>query len=104
MLWVVVVLLGGAAVALFRTAAVEKARWEDHRRQVALMRRWEQSRAGGPFDQNAKPMPTVTSPYARPSSEDPPTLPPQPGQTRVLWGWLVVACALLALAAAIASS
>ncbi len=104
MLWVVAVLLGGGAIALFRTATLDVRRWEDHQRQVELMRRWERARAGGPYDQNAEPMPTVTSPYARPAAENPPPLPSRPGQTRVLWGWLVLACALLTLAAAIASS
>lgn len=104
MLWVVAVLLVGAAIALFRTASVEIRRWEDHQRQVDVMRRWERSRAGSPFDQDGEPMPTVTSPYARPSSENPPPLPARPGQTRFLWGWLVLACALLVLAAAIAGS
>lgn len=104
MLWVVAALLGGAAIALFRSAAVQIHDWQDHQRQRDLMRAWEVARAGQPFDQEAQPMPTLTSPYARPSNEKPPPLPPRPGQTRFLWGGLALACALLALAAAVASS
>ena len=75
--------------------------WEEHRRQVLLVRRWEQARAGRPFDQAAQPRPDVDSPYA--TGPNPPPLPDRPGQTRYLWGGLVGACALFVLVAGLAT-
>ncbi|MBC9958276.1 hypothetical protein [Yimella sp. cx-51] len=103
-LFVVAVALGGAAIGLFISAARDTATWEDDRRQVAMMRGWERRHQGGPFDQKARPMPQVSSVYARPAKENPAPLPSRPGQTRRLWGGLVAACSLLALAAAFAAS
>lgn len=102
MLFVVAALLAGAAAYLFVAARRDIMQWEEHRRQVALVRRWEQARAGRPFDQAAAPRPEVDSPYA--TGPNPPPLPDRPGQTRYLWAGLVLACAVLVLAAAVAAT
>lgn len=104
MLFLVAAILAAAAIALFVTAVRDRRVWQDHQRQVALIRRWERSRRGRPFDQFAASRPAVTSPYARPADENPPPLPPRPGLTRMLWGVLLVCSALLVLAAGVASS
>ncbi len=103
MLYVVAALLAVAATTLFVAANRDIRQWEDHRRQVARMRRWEKARAELPFDQAAPPRPQVDSPYAAPAAQNPPPLPPRPGQARYLWSALVAACALLVLAAALAA-
>lgn len=103
-LFLVSALLFVGAGALAFGARRDRVRWEDHRRQVQRMRAWEASRVGRPFDQDAQPMPQLDSPYARPASENPPALPPRPGQARHLWAAVAFVCALLVLAAAIAAS
>lgn len=101
MLFVVAALLAGAAAYLFVAARRDILAWEEHRRQVLLVRRWEQARAGRPFDQAAQPRPDVDSPYA--TGPNPPPLPDRPGQARYLWGGLVSACALFVLVAGLAT-
>lgn len=67
------------------------------------MRRWERRQEGAPFDQQAEPQPSVDSPYARPRADNPPVLPERPGQTRYVWGVVLLVCATLALVAGLAT-
>ena len=102
-LFLVAAVLAGAALALFVTAGRDRRTWSEHRRQVMMIRRWERARDGAPCDQAAPPRPELDSPYAKPRAENPPVVPDRPGQTRLLWGALLVVCAVLVFTAALAA-